>query len=210
MPRHIGETSHKETAFGVIPRSKLILLEIEGIKRAWDFILKRRTKKLITITVSFIQQVHRVGFGWIFPEQAGKFRLIDVRVSRHTPPKSYQVPSLMLDFTRDLEVRMSHLVGTDSPTFVTELVALLAWTHHRFLWIHPFFDYNGRLARLLVNVVLLNLNLPPIELKIETAATRRTYVKALEQADHGDNALLEKIIMDALKEAVVLLEVKES
>ena len=40
-----GETIYKETSFGIIPRSKLIPLEIEGIKRAWDFVLKERKKK---------------------------------------------------------------------------------------------------------------------------------------------------------------------
>ena len=39
MKKEIGETSYKETAFGIIPRSKLIPLEIEGTKRAWDFVI---------------------------------------------------------------------------------------------------------------------------------------------------------------------------
>jgi hypothetical protein len=37
MQRRQGETSYKDTAFGIISHSKLIPLEIEGIKRAWDF-----------------------------------------------------------------------------------------------------------------------------------------------------------------------------
>jgi hypothetical protein len=41
MSRRKGETTYKETAFGIIPRSKLIRLEIEGIDRAWNFVLKR-------------------------------------------------------------------------------------------------------------------------------------------------------------------------
>lgn len=44
MPKKIVETSYKETTFGIIPRSKLTPLEIEGIKRAWDFILKKSSK----------------------------------------------------------------------------------------------------------------------------------------------------------------------
>lgn len=44
-----GETSYKQTAFGIIPRSKLIPLEIEGIKRAWDFVLRKYSKGAIHI-----------------------------------------------------------------------------------------------------------------------------------------------------------------
>jgi hypothetical protein len=34
--KRIGETSYSNTAFGIIPRSSLIPLEIEGMKRVWD------------------------------------------------------------------------------------------------------------------------------------------------------------------------------
>ena len=44
MSKRLGETSYKETAFGIIPRSKLIPLEIEGIKKAWEFVLKINSK----------------------------------------------------------------------------------------------------------------------------------------------------------------------
>ena len=43
-PKRRGETNYKQTAFGIIPRSKLIPLEIEGIKRAWDFVLQKHNK----------------------------------------------------------------------------------------------------------------------------------------------------------------------
>lgn len=33
-----GATSYKETAFGIIPRSKLLQLEIEGTKKGIEFI----------------------------------------------------------------------------------------------------------------------------------------------------------------------------
>lgn len=61
MKKKIGETSYKETAFGIIPRSKLIPLEIEGIKRAWDFVMGKFSKGKITIIPDFIQKLHEVG-----------------------------------------------------------------------------------------------------------------------------------------------------
>lgn len=201
MRRRRDETSYRETSFGIIPRSKLIPLEIEGIKRAWDFVLKQRAKGKISITPEFLKKVHAIGFKWIFPTAAGKFRTIDVEVSNHKPPHFFRLPVLVLDFCRDLAERLHHLPPFDDQRFLDALVELLAWSHHRFLWIHPFFDYNGRIGRLLINVVLLNLNLPPVELHIEMRAGRRRYVQALQAGDRGDYTLIQKIIRSALEES---------
>lgn len=197
-----GETSYKETAFGIIPRTKLIPLEIEGIKKAWDFVLAQRKQGILPITPGFLKKLHQVGFGWIFPKTAGKFRTIEVVVSEHTPPKFYLVPEMIENFCKDTKVRMKHLPKIDEPNFLEELIKLMAWAHHRFLWIHPFQDYNGRIARLLNNIILLNLNLPPIELKVETKLGRKKYIEALQEADKDNFLLLGNIIKKAIEESV--------
>lgn len=200
--KRIGETSYHETVFGIIPRSQLIPLEIEGIKRAWDFVAKTKNHGRIPLTTAFLKKVHKIGFGWIFPEFGGKFRTIEVKVSKHAPPKSYLVPQLMEDLTRDLKVRFHHLPKIDDGRFIDSLVELIAWAHHRFLWIHPFKDYNGRIGRLLINIILLNLDLPPIELQVETTIGRKKYIFALQQADTGNYEKLERLIRSAFEEAV--------
>ena len=86
--------------------------------------------------------------------------------------------------------------------FLEELVGLLAWAHHRFLWIHPFLDYNGRIGRLLINIILLNLDLPPMELRVETKTTRNLYIMALMNADKNNLDALKKLIKSAIREAV--------
>jgi Fic family protein len=202
MPKNKGETSYKETAFGIIGRSKLIPLEIEGIKKAWDFVLKKSQKGNISISPAFLKEVHKIGFGWIIPEIGGKLRTIEVKVSNHTPPKHYLIPQLLTDFTKDLKTRLKHLPKLDEDSFLNRLIEILAWTHHRFLWIHPFTDYNGRLARLINNIILINLNLPPIELKVETPKTREQYVIALQKADSGHYQELEKLFSKAITESV--------
>lgn len=206
MIKRIGETSYKETAFGIIPRSKLIPLEIEGTKKAWDFIINKSDKNKINITVDFVKKIHQIGFAWIFPLLGGEFRKIDVTVSKHIPPKFYLVPQLMSDFVQDLKTRTEYLPKIDNTNFISELAILLAWAHHKFLWVHPFQDYNGRISRLLNNVILLNLNLPPIELKVETTAGRKKYVGALKKADEGDYGDLEKLIKLAIEESVKELD----
>lgn len=209
MAKRKGETSYKETAFGIISRSKLIPLEIEGIKRAWVFVLRKNEKGKLPLTPEFINQLHKVGFGWIFPNLGGKYRNIEVTVSKHIPPKFFLVPQLMVEFTDDLRTRMNHLPKIENEEFLDELVSLLAWAHHKFAWIHPFQDYNGRIGRLLNNIILLNLNLPPIEMKVETTAGRNSYVKALQLADKHDYSKLEKIIRSAIEESVGELDLKK-
>ncbi len=44
MKKRKDETNYREPTFGIIPRSKLIPLEIEGIKRAWDFVMQNARK----------------------------------------------------------------------------------------------------------------------------------------------------------------------
>lgn len=201
MIKRKGETSYRKTAFGIIPRSKVIPLEIEGITKAWDFVLKKRERGKLPFTPEFIKEIHKVGFGWIFPETGGKYRNMEVTVSNHVPPKFYLVPQLMVEFFKDLRVRIKHLPKIEEADFFEELTSLIAWAHHKFLWIHPFQDYNGRMGRLLNNIILLNLNLPPIELRVETISGRKRYIEALQSADSHDYRKLEKIIKEAIEES---------
>ena len=78
-------TNFKETAFGILPRSEIIKLEAEGIKKAQQYIIKLSNRKT-KITTQIILDIHRVGFGFIFPDWAGKFRTIDVTVGEYEPP----------------------------------------------------------------------------------------------------------------------------
>jgi len=55
--------------------------------------------------------------------------------------------------------------------------------HHRLVKIHPFDDGNGRVARLLMNYVLLRKGYPPVIIK---SADKKNYLNALNRADTGD------------------------
>ena len=198
-----GATSYKDTAFGIIPRSKLVKLEIEGTKKGLEYIGDLVGKQKSTkITLDLILKLHSVSFGWIFPNWAGKLRLIQVTFSGKEAPPFYQISELIINLCMDTEERISRLPNPAKESFILEVVSLLAWFQHKFVFIHPFQDYNGRIARMLTILILLRLGLPPIELKSETASDRRSYLTAMQKADKGDLFLLEKLISHALNESL--------
>lgn len=193
-------TSYRETAFGVISRSQLVPLEAQGVKNALEYIIKiSGTKPLIT--PDLIKDVHKVGFVSIFPNWAGKFRLIEVTVGFYTPPSYYKLPQLVKSLCDDLAERLKHLPSSsEQEKFLAEVISLLAWFQHRLVWIHPFQDYNGRIARLLTNLLLLNLELPIVEIKADTKGDRDNYINAMKEADKGNLTKLENLLAQALKE----------
>lgn len=200
-----GATSYKETALGIIPRSKLLKLEIEGTKKGLEYLYDlAKKRKNVDITPSLICKVHEVSFGWISPDWAGKYRTVQVTFSGKEAPQYFQVPELVLNLCDDLEERLKHFSRKDDGQFIVEVVKLLAWFQHRFVFIHPFKDYNGRTARMLTILILLKLDLPPIELKAETGSDRKQYLTALQKADKGNYSFLETLISQALSEALIL------
>ncbi len=72
---------------------------------------------------------------------------------------------------------------------------LAAMFHYKFVRIHPFDDGNGRIARLLMNYVLYNNNLPPVIIKSEDKAS---YLRALRRADTNDYEPLIEYICEQL------------
>lgn len=192
-------TSFKETAFGILPRSEIVKLEAEGIKKAQQYIIKLSNRK-IKITPQIILDIHKVGFGFIFPDWAGKFRTIDVTVGDYEPPHYSKVSELVKNLCDDLAERLKHLPSSqNAEVFLAELISLLAWFQHRFVWIHPFKDYNGRVARLLTNLLLLNLGFPILTIKAETGKDRDKYIKAMKAADNYNLSKLESLLAQALK-----------
>ncbi len=64
-------------------------------------------------------------------------------------------------------------------------VALAAEFHHRFVSIHPFDDGNGRMSRLLMNLILMRHGYPITVIKADET-NRNRYLAALSEADAGE------------------------
>lgn len=128
------------------------------------------------LTESDIRSLHeRVTAGQPF---AGRYRQDDVTIahSSHRPPREIDVPLHM----REL-VSWNATCPKTNP--ILRAAALHAWLTH----VHPFDDGNGRVARLLANLVLAEAGLPPAIVKAKTQ--RNAYLDALETSDEGGDIM---------------------
>ena len=75
----------------------------------------------------------------------GELRLRDVRVGQHIAISAGALPRFLQRFEE-----------VYSRTGKTESIIATAAAHHRLLWMHPFLDGNGRVARLMSHAVLLD------------------------------------------------------
>ncbi len=78
---------------------------------------------------------------------------------------------------------------------------LAAFVHHRFVAIHPFDDGNGRLARILMNLLLMQQGLPPAAVKLKE---RTDYYAALSQADKNEYTPIVEFVAEAVLDSINL------
>ena len=128
-----------------------------------------------TITEANILRLHKLFYERIDTTQAGFYRSVNVFISGtdHVFPGAAVVPQLMQEFTAQIPVQQKAL----------HPVTFAAWLHERFVSIHPFIDGNGRTARLLMNLALLQKG---YVISIIPLVMRAEYLLALRHVNKGD------------------------
>lgn len=153
------------------------------------------------ITEDNICKLHHLFYYRIDEENAGKYRKVNVLItgSSFKPPAASQIPVLMKKFARDLP----SLRGKYHP------VEFAARLHQELVTIHPYVDGNGRTARLLMNLALLQTGyvittIPPV--------LRNDYINAIKKSQiepKDDNLFINFIssmLYESMKEYIRLLE----
>ena len=143
--------TYRATKFGILSVKEIEVLITDGIANVNAFLL--REFKNLPIGVKTAKELHEKIAGHVFNE-AGDFRKKEVIIGNYEPPKFFKIPELMADWEADYNERHRHIKNQD------DKIELLSWMMHQFLLIHPFFDYNGRVARLLGQLFLLQHKLP--------------------------------------------------
>lgn len=162
-----------DKGMGIEGKTLKEVLEAAGHAKAFDYIEQFAGGSRIDISENTILAIHERILGNVDDINAGHYRAVPVRIagSRAVMPNYLKVPDLMVDFANWLKSE-----NTDHPAKIA------ADAHFKLVSIHPFVDGNGRTARLLMNLLLMQTGYPAAIIRPED---RSTYITALEAAQTG-------------------------
>ena len=167
------------------------IIEISNLIDGLDFIDKYVMEE--PISADFIKELHRIIVGDLTHEgdkRAGAWRNEPryIANTKHQPPEPYDVPDLMrelIDYINNDEGEQYNLLK-------------IAIANHRFVWIHPFGNGNGRTDRLMTYALLCKKGyIAPNKMRLFNptaifAGDRNKYYDMLALADdYKDKHILE-------------------
>jgi len=209
----LGETK-TFLLYGITAKGKPFrdYLDIAGHKEALEYIAEA-VKTEEPLTQSFCRFLHKVLLGEkTFREKA--FTPDGQPTTREIRPGEYKLePNSVITSTGEM---FHYAAPSEVPSRMTDLfdwynkqiarkthgVKVACEFHYRFVRIHPFDDGNGRMARLLMNLILMRYGYP---IAVVPMKKRNEYIAALEIADaSGDITDFIKFIASCVVDTIKL------
>ncbi|MBW2735339.1 MAG: Fic family protein [Deltaproteobacteria bacterium] len=142
-----------------------------------------------------LKDIHAIILKSIDRKNAGAYRRIGVMIrgSKHRPPEPHMVAELMDNYFA--------FYRQNNETMHPVLLA--ADMHEKLVTIHPFVDGNGRSARMLMNLILLQQGYPVANISSERDE-RQDYYTALEAVQTGGSIdHFHRVVLKAVKTALI-------
>lgn len=152
-----------------------------------------------TITEENIKYLHKLFYKRIDEENGGQYRKKSIIVtgSDFEFPKPEVLQDKMADFAQSIPDMRKNL-------HPVEFAAML---HAKFVNIHPFIDGNGRVARLLMNLALLQTD---YNITIIPPVVRADYIRAIQDTNHKRFTpfvnFVSEIVLESQKEYLRIIE----
>lgn len=169
-------------------------LEAVDLNEAADYVESLVSEKAV-FSEGDLKQIHYLVFKSTSRADAGTYRRVGVEISgsSHRPPEPILVPERMADLFNWLKI------NSDGIRHPIERAAVF---HHRLTSIHPFINGNGRTARLVMNLLLMQSGYPPIIVKA-SGDSEVTYYQTLENGDAtGDREPFVQFITQLTEQAL--------
>lgn len=156
-------------------RSELNEAEARNIAQAQVWLMSNKNKDFCSDT--FLRELHKKMFGDVW-KWAGTYRTSE----RNIGVAPYQIPMKLMQLFDDVNFWI------ENKTYSNREIAVRL--HHKLVQIHPFPNGNGRVSRLMADLVLEKLEGTKLYWGntnlVNVSEIRSTYIAALRKADAGD------------------------
>ena len=171
--------------------------EARNLSHALDYLEKLAASPEQPITESDVRTLHGLVLKGIDDSNAGKYRNVQVEISgsEFKPPGPESVTEKMAEFGKWL--KKASIESPQEPSVEGLLNAAVA--HTWFVYIHPFVDGNGRVGRMIMNLMLMRSTFP---IAIVTREDRMRYYDALEASQGSDLSPFLSLLSETLLESV--------
>jgi len=168
------------------------VLEAVNHKNALEFLLNN-IKRGFKIDKDYILKLHEIVMYNFNNKLPGKYRTGYVNLTN---------VDIALPSAQEVPLRMGKLIKNIN-NYGKDPIKEIALDHYEFEAIHPFFDGNGRVGRLIVISQLLSKGFAPSIIRVED---RYKYYAALGKADLGNYNNIVQMICDSIIVGYRLLE----
>lgn len=166
-------------------------LELELLSQLYDGLLLDELPEQ-TITVAMLKSWHRRWLGNVYA-WAGQERSVTMSKDGFPFAAVPQIPRLLSELEKLHLSRWTPCQGLTDDA----LIEAIAITHVEFILIHPFREGNGRLSRLLADVMAVQAGLDPLDYSAWDVR-KAAYIAAIHAGFSGNYAPMKGFVAEAL------------
>jgi Fic-DOC domain mobile mystery protein B len=162
----------------ITTQAELNAWEEKNILTAEQWALKQED----IVTMAFIKELHKHMFNMTW-KWAGKFRTSEKNIGIDW----HKIPIMVRELCDNVRYQLDH------DTYSSDEIVVRF--HHRLVWIHCFSNGNGRHARLIADLLIIQQGKPRFswgrfQSLYEATSVRAQYIESLRLADKGDYSQL--------------------
>lgn len=176
---------------GITSKEEIEQVEAEKLKQAQSEAIDLYSKDY-QFTSEDICDLHSLWLGDVYPS-AGEYRSVDMSKGGFPFASATQIPRLMEQFEKDFLSEYTPCNFSD----INELSFAIGVVHVELIIIHPFREGNGRISRLLANLMVSQADRPALDFS-PIAQDRQTdgfnsYIAAIHAGVDGNYSLIQAL-----------------